>query len=180
MPLIKHGKLVEDIWHETDDITDVQTLAPLGPVIVPLDVWRQHREEILAIGCAIGLRLAPGQTPDHVATDLHRFELIALEFSKFTDGRAFSQARLLRERHGYKGELRAVGEVLRDQLSFMLRCGFDSFSLATPQQARTILEAVDDFAHWYQPAPDGKTTIPGLRRRSAADTNTPATACVGA
>ncbi|MDP6691692.1 MAG: DUF934 domain-containing protein, partial [Alphaproteobacteria bacterium] len=123
---------------------------------------------------------APGQTPDLVATDLHRFGVIALEFAKFTDGRAYSQARLLRERHGYKGEIRAVGEVLRDQLTFMLRCGFDSFSLATPQQARTILEAVDDFAHWYQPAPDGRATIPTLRRRTLDNADRPASDCAAA
>ena len=104
-----------------------------------------------------------------MAADLHRFDLIALEFAKFTDGRAYSQARLLRERHGFTGELRAVGEVLRDQLTFMLHCGFDSFSVATERQAQTILDTVADFAHWYQPALDGTATIPALCRRVADD-----------
>ncbi len=166
MPLIKHGKLVEDTWHDTDDFADVQALAALGPVIVNLAVWRQHRDAILALGGTLGLRLAPGQTPDIVAADLHRFSLIALEFARFTDGRAYSQARLLRQRHGFKGELRAVGEVLRDQLTFMLRCGFDSFSVDTKRQAESILDAVAEFAHWYQPALDGAATIPALRRRA--------------
>lgn len=179
MALIKHGKLVEDTWHDADDFTDVQALAPLGPVIVGLEVWQQHRDAILALGGAIGLRLAPGQTPDLVAADLHHFTLIALEFAKFTDGRAYSQARLLRQRHGFKGELRAVGEVLRDQLTFMLGCGFDSFSVATERQAQTILDVVAEFAHWYQPALDGEITIPGLRRRVLANPEATEPASVG-
>jgi uncharacterized protein (DUF934 family) len=173
MPLIKHGKLVEDTWHDTDDLTDVQALAALGPVIVDLDVWQQNRNAVLALGGTLGLRLAPGQTPDIVAADLHHFALIALEFARFTDGRAYSQARLLRQRHGFKGELRAVGEVLRDQLTFMLRCGFDSFSVGTERQAQNILDAVAEFAHWYQPALDGAATIPALRQR-AVDRDTKA------
>ncbi len=164
MALIKNGRLVDDVWHETDDFAEVQALAPLGPVIMDLDTWRQHKLAILDLGSRIGLRLGPGQTPDLVAADLHHFDLIALEFAKFTDGRAYSQARLLRERHGFKGELRAVGDVLRDQLSFMLRCGFDSFSVASDDRAKSILAAVEEFAHWYQPALDGGATIPTLRR----------------
>ena len=164
MALIKHGKLVEDIWHDTDDFTDVQALAALGPVIVSLELWQQQRDAILALGGEIGLRLVPGQTPDLVTADLHRFTLIALEFTKFTDGRAYSQARLLRQRHGYKGELRAVGQVLRDQLAFMVRCGFDSFSVDSQRHAQAILDAEAEFAHWYQPAQDGGSTIPALRR----------------
>ncbi len=174
MALIKHGKLVDDIWHETDDFADVTTL---GPVIVDLDTWRRHGAEILALGGRLGLRLKPGQTPDLIAADLHHFDLIALEFAKFTDGRAYSQARLLRERHGFTGELRASGDVLRDQLSFMLRCGFDSFSVATDHQAMAILEAVNEFAHWYQPALDRAATIPNLRRRARAASNDAASGC---
>jgi len=169
MPLIKHGKSVEGTWHDTDDFADVQALASMGPVIIGLEIWQQHRDAILALGGRIGLRMAPGQTPDLVAGDLHRLNLIALEFAKFTDGRAYSQARLLRERHGFTGELRAVGEVLRDQLTYMLRCGFDSFSVATERQAQTILDAVAEFAYWYQPALDEMATIPTLRRRAAAN-----------
>ena len=169
MALIKHGKLADNIWHDTDEFAELQALAPLGPVIVDLDIWRQHRDEILAqiarIGGRIGLRLTPGQTPDLVAADLDHFELIELQFAKFTDGRAYSQARLLRGRHGFKSELRASGDILRDQLTFMLRCGFDSFLVATDHQAEAILEAVEEFAHWYQPALDQGATTPALRRR---------------
>ena len=103
-----------------------------------------------------------------------------MEFAKFTDGRAYSQARLLRQRHGYKGEVRAVGEVLRDQLTFMLRCGFDSFSLATEQQAQALLEAVEEFAHWYQPALDGRATIPALRRHAPKDAEAGNSGCTAA
>lgn len=169
MPLIKHGKLVEDVWHGAEDLDEVRTLAPLGPVIVGAELWRHHRDEILALGGRLGLHLTPGQMPEPIAADLQHFELIALEFARFTDGRAYSQARLLRERHGFRGELRAVGEVLRDQLTFMLRCGFDSFSVSSERQAKAILDAAEEFAHWYQPALDGKATIAALRRPSQAD-----------
>jgi len=99
-----------------------------------------------------------------LAPDLDRLELIVLEFPKFTDGRAYSQARLLRERYGYRGELRAAGNVLRDQLLFMQRCGFDAFELTQGQPVQAWVAATNEFTVFYQPAGDGRNSAMQLRR----------------
>ena len=89
-----------------------------------------------------------------MVADLPRLELVALEFPKFSDGRALSQARLLRERYGYRGEIRAMGDVLRDQLFFMTRCGFDAFEPRPDRSLEDALAAFDEFSASYQPAAD--------------------------
>ena len=86
---------------------------------------------------------------------------------RFGDGRAYSYARLLRERHGYKGELRAVGNVLRDQLVFMVRCGFDSFEVASDQAAEAWREAMAEFTRWYQPTGNSRASLGALRRSAS-------------
>jgi uncharacterized protein (DUF934 family) len=123
MPLIKNDKLIEDSWVAANDD---EPLPLAEAIIVSLERWQAARGELLSRNGRLGLRLKSDQSPVLVAEDLEHFDLIALEFPKFKDGRAYSYARLLRERYGYKGELRAVGEVLRDQLIFMHRCGFDA------------------------------------------------------
>ena len=98
-------------------------------------------------------------------------KLVVLNFPKFTDGRAYSQARLLRERMGYTGELRASGQVYIDQISFMLRCGFDSFSTSQKGFAEALAKARTLFSVVYQPTGDGRATVNQLRlqqRRSVA------------
>jgi len=102
----------------------------------------------------IGIRLASDESPEEIADDLARFGLIALEFSKFTDGRAYSAARILRERYGYRGELCAVGNVLRDQLLFMRRCGFDAFDMDDEQNIEDWRAAISEIDLFYQPAAD--------------------------
>ena len=125
MPLLKHGTVVGDPWvHVADDAG----LPAAGPVIVGLDRWLAHRRELIARG-HVGLLLRGDETPETVAPDLDRFPVVALDFATFMDGRSYSNARLLRDRYGYSGELRAVGEVLRDQYAFMLGCGFDAFEV---------------------------------------------------
>ena len=124
MPLLKDGAIVTDAWSVLEDDS-----APEGDVIVTLERWQQDRESLRAHNGRLGLRLKSDQSPAEVADDLDRFERIALEFPRFGDGRADSYARLLRERYGFAGELRAVGNVLRDQLFFMVRCGFDAFEI---------------------------------------------------
>ena len=102
---------------------------------------------------------------------LEGVKLVVLNFPKFTDGRAYSQARLLRERIGYTGELRAAGQVYIDQIPFMLRCGFDSFSSAQKGFAEALAKARTLFSVVYQPTGDGRTTVNQLRlqhRRSVA------------
>ncbi len=135
---------------------------------VSLEEWRAGREALLAEGAALGLRLASHESPAAAADDLDRFAAIALEFPKFTDGRAYTSARLLRERYGYKGEIRAVGEVLRDQIWFMRRCGFDAFELADEADAEALARAESEISVVYQPAADGRPPAYLLRCHRAA------------
>lgn len=165
MPLLlKDNKPAEDSWTAVEDI---EALPEAGPAIVPLDLWRAHRETLLARNAPVGVRLKSDQPPKEIADDLEHISLIALEFPKFSDGRAYSYARLLRERHGFKGELRAVGNVLRDQAIFMVRCGFDAFEV-DEKTAQAWQAALARLSQVYQPAADGRTPAPWLRRRRQA------------
>ena len=176
MPLIKDGGLHEDFWTYLDGEDGVlpgPAVGPVvdGPVIVGLDRWRAEREALIGRNTALGLRLKSDQSPALVAEDLHRFAVIALEFPRFGDGRAYSYARLLRERYGYQGEVRAVGDVLRDQLLFMHRCGFDAFEIAAPDDHDALERwraALGELSVWYQPTADGRPQAMSLRQRRLA------------
>jgi len=159
MPLLKDGQIVADAWAAL-----AEDAAPEGDVIVGLERWQADRESLRAHNGRLGLRLKSDQSPAELADDLGRFDLIALEFPRFGDGRAYSYARLLRERHGFTGELRAVGNVLRDQLFFMVRCGFDSFEVADDKAVAGWQEAMKEISVLYQPTGDGRQTAFALRR----------------
>ena len=161
MALVKNGELVAS---SLVDASGAEAIPPAGPVIVSLDQWKAHRDELLARGTPLGIRLHSDQAPELIAADLEHFEVVALEFPKFRDGRAYSYARLLRERYGFKGELRAVGEVLLEQLFFMLRTGFDAFEIESKDPLGDYRTALGDFSVWYQPAADGRPTAMQLRR----------------
>jgi uncharacterized protein (DUF934 family) len=164
MSLIKGGKLVEDTFV---DASGAETIPPSGPVIVSLAQWQAQRDALLQRGTPLGLRLHSDQSPEAIANDVQHFALIALEFPKFRDGRAYSYARLLRERYGFKGELRAVGDVLMEQLFFMVRTGFDAFDLQqSPDPVAAFQTALKDFTVWYQPTGDGRPTAMQLRHRT--------------
>lgn len=156
MPLIKNGAAADDSW--TTALTPDE-LGNTGPLIVTLELWQAHRERLLGRNGPLGIRLASNQAPDLIAGDLHRLDLVALEFPKFADGRAYSHARLLRERHGFDGELRAVGNVLRDQLLFMVRCGFDSFEVADDRPLDGWEAALSEIDIVYQPAADRRAPV---------------------
>ena len=161
MSLIKAGKVVEDVFF---DASQADAVPPSGAVIVSFDQWQAQRDALLARGAPLGIRLHSDQSPELIAADVQRFALIALEFPKFRDGRAYSYARLLRERYGFKGELRAVGDVLMEQLFFMLRTGFDAFDLQqSPDPVAAFQTAMTDFSVWYQPTGDGRKTALDLR-----------------
>ncbi len=165
MPLIKNGAIAEDAWHFPADG------APLpgdGPVAVPLARWRREREVLLARGEPVGLWVNSDERAQDIAPDLGVFELIALDFPTFRDGRPYSTARLLRERHGYTKELRAVGDVARDQFLFMHRCGFDAFQVSGEGALENWLRAVSEISIWYQPAGDPRGALGVLRHRRAA------------
>lgn len=165
MPLIKNGALVEDPWVS---LGNDQPLPATGPVLVSLTRWRAEREALIALGRPLGVRLAAGEMVEPIVGDLKHLALIALEFPSFRDGRAYSKARLLRERHGFDGELRAVGNVLRDQLLFMQRCGFDAFDIASEHAVEDWRRALAEFTVFYQPTADGRTPAPWLRQRRRA------------
>lgn len=149
-----------DAWAR---IGDDEPLPSGKPVIVPLARWIAERDSLSARNAPTGVWLRSDEQPDEILDDLAALPVIALDFPNMNDGRHFSTARLLRERHGFAGELRATGEVLRDQLFFMARCGFDSFELPNGKNPESAGRAFDEFSTVYQPATDARTPIPALR-----------------
>ena len=160
MPLLKEGKRAEDPWQR------VEADAPLpktGPAYVELERWQQDREVLIARVEPVGVLLKSDEHAEELANDLGHLDLIALDFPGFKDGRAYSNARMLREKYAFTGELRAVGDVLLEHLLFMHRCGFDAFEIDSDDPEEDWQTAVADFDVWYQPTADGRPTI--LQRR---------------
>lgn len=160
MPLIKDRRVVADTWQHVEDG------APLpaeGGAIVSLARWQEEKPELAGRNAPLGVRLKSEDRAEVIADDLDNFDVVALEFPTFKDGRAYSTARLLRERYGYTGELRAVGDVLRDQLQFMLRCGFDAFEYAGKTEADAAIAALDEIVVVYQSALDRRRTAAMVR-----------------
>ena len=149
MRVIKNKQVIEDAWVLLPD----DSAAADGDVIVSVERWNRERGELLQRRGQTGVVLRSDEDPVAIT---HRDELglIAIDFPKFVDGRGYSHARLLRERHGYSGELRAVGNVLRDQLYYMLRCGIDSFALQDGKDIQGALSAFDEYSVTYQAAAD--------------------------
>lgn len=148
-------------------LREAATLAdvPAGAAIVPLALWRAERGALLRRG-DVGVWLGPTDDPAALADDVGALPLIAVDFPKFTDGRGYSIGRLLRDRYGYKGELRAIGDVLRDQLFALAECGFDAFALRADRDPADALASFADFAGVY--ASTSRTPQPWFRRRAAA------------
>ena len=156
MPLIKDGQLVDNVWSFVDD---GQELSPGGCVSVTLGRFLSEHDQLLHRNRSIGVRLGVSDDPALIAPHLEQIQLIELTFPKYTDGRAFSQALLLRRRHGYKGEIRAIGQVLRDQLRLMIRAGFDAMVLEEKDAEAVHKSAVREFSEFYQAASDTSDTI---------------------
>jgi uncharacterized protein (DUF934 family) len=170
--IIKNRAIVEDSWTvvrvaEDGALPEVAAL-PAGKVIVPLALWQAQREALVASRSKeeLGVWLAPDSEPADIAGDFNDAALIAVDFPVFRDGRGYSTARLLRERYGYKGELRAIGDVLRDQLRFYERCGFDAYALRADKDLHDALNAFTEFTVQYQGAFDEPSPL--FRRRHAA------------
>lgn len=136
-------------------VADDQELVP-GDVILSLTRFQAEGDRLLSEGRAVGVRLEAGEEVEALAYDLPRIAVVALAFPKFRDGRHYSNARIMRERLGYKGEIRAVGDVLREQAGFMLRCGFDAFEPADGSGAQQWEAATRRFRHVYQRAADDR------------------------
>ncbi|NML30901.1 DUF934 domain-containing protein [Paraburkholderia antibiotica] len=168
--IIKNRAIVNDDWtvvrSAEDGTLPAVNALPAGKVIVPLALWQAERDALIASrGAAeLGVWLAPDSEPADIVVDFDKLALIAVDFPVFRDGRGYSIGRLLRERYGYKGELRSIGDVLRDQITFMYRCGFDAYALRADKDLNDALKAFDEFSVQYQSAVD---LSPLFRRRAA-------------
>ena len=157
---LRLSQIVEDQYVRVEDD------APLPdgvPVLLTAARFLADAREIVERDARVGVIWPNDRRLTELAPWIDRLGLIALVFPKFKDGRAYSQARLLRERYGFRGELRATGEVLRDQFQFLLRSGFDAFEVKKPADAAVFVEAAARFSVFYQPSADGR--LPALRRR---------------
>ncbi|PIW31110.1 MAG: oxidoreductase [Rhodospirillales bacterium CG15_BIG_FIL_POST_REV_8_21_14_020_66_15] len=167
--LLKDGKIVSDPWVHVADRDEV---PESGPVIVTLARWQAEHNSLAARKDGLGIRLQSGQSPETIKDDLDRFAVVALEFPRFADGRAYSHARVLKTRLGYAGEVRAVGDVLRDQFRAMHRCGFDALEVAGDRPAEALeadwWAALGELHHAYQPALRGPEPVLRQRHRAAA------------
>ena len=144
--VIRSRRIVSDFWQW---VKETAVVPATGDFIVPLALWRAERTRLPAREGRTAVWLDVNEGPELVAADLHRLPLVAVHFPTLGDGRGFSTARLLRERYGYAGELRAVGEVVRDQLLFMSRCGFDAFALRADQDVEAALAAFHELPVTY-------------------------------
>jgi uncharacterized protein (DUF934 family) len=145
-------------------VADDQELVP-GDVILSLTRFQAEGDRLLGEGRAVGVRLESDEEVETLAYDLPRIAVVALAFPKFRDGRPYSSARILRERLGYAGEIRAVGDVLREQAGFMVRCGFDAFEPADGSSAQQWEAVTRRFRHVYQRATDDR--VPAFVERES-------------
>lgn len=164
MEVISQRQIVTDHWQHIDDEAEMSQL-PDGKLIVPLALWNAHKVTLSQRKEDLGIKLGPEDDVTDIAADLPSLALIALKFPAFRDGRGYSQARILRQQHNYQGELRAVGNVLRDQLMYMERVGFDSFEIDSAQDINDALKAFDEISIKYQASSD--EPLPIFKRRLA-------------
>ena len=158
-------------------VEDDRPVPEEGAVLVSATRWLQERETLCLRRGGVGVWLAPDGDVEALGRHCAGLDLIALRFPRFQDGRAYSQARLLRERHGFCGELRATGNVLRDQLAFMERCGFDAFEVDERVCLADVVAALGEISVWYQPAGDDR--MPAWRLRGSKDPAAPPLAAAG-
>jgi uncharacterized protein (DUF934 family) len=160
MPLVKGGKITDDVFGH---VADGAALPDDGAVLVSAARFLENPAAILDRKARAGVIWPNNRDVDDLVPHLDRLAVVALVFPTFRDGRAYSQARLLRERFSYRGELRATGQVLRDQFVFMLRAGFDSFEVKKQSDAEAFAQTVKRYSVFYQPTGDGRLTA--LHRR---------------
>src|ERR1700709_1105242 len=160
MPLVRGGKITPDrLIHLADDAE----IPAAGAVLITAPRFLENPETLVQRAERTGVIWPNNRDVDDLVAYLDRLAVVALVFPTFRDGRAYSQARLLRERHGFKGELRATGQVLRDQFVFMLRAGFDAFEVIKQADAEAFLATARRYTVFYQPTGDGRVTA--LNRR---------------
>jgi uncharacterized protein (DUF934 family) len=160
MPLVKNGKILGDAFvHAADDAE----IPGDGAILISSTRFLDDPEALLRRAGKTGVIWPNNRDVDDLVPYLDRLAVIGLVFPSFRDGRAYSQARLLRERYSYRGELRAIGQVLRDQFVFMLRAGFDAFEVKKDSDAEAFALTAKRYSVFYQPTGDGRITA--LHRR---------------
>ena len=157
--LLKSGAFAADPYQPAAD----DAALPEGAVLVSLARFQKERETLLARNTPIGVKLQSHENPESLGDDVNRLSLVALEFPKFRDGRAFSWARMLRTRLGFQGEIRAVGDFLFDQVNYQHRVGFDAWEVPDHFTIEMFNRALSEMTNVYQPSADGKKTIRQLR-----------------
>lgn len=162
--IIKNKAVVSDDWailRLSENETPESVSVPAGKIIVPLKVWQAQRAT-LQNRADLGVWLASNERPEELKGEVEKFDVIAVDFPKFADGRGYSIAYNLRARLGYVGELRAIGDVLRDQMFYMQRVGFDAFAPRPDKNIHDALKGLTDFSETYQTSLDQK--LPLFRR----------------
>ena len=162
--IIKNKAVVSDDWtvlRLSENETPESVTVPAGKIIVPLKVWQVQRAQLQS-RAELGVWLASSERPEELKGEMEKFNVIAVDFPKFADGRGYSIAYNLRSRLGYVGELRAIGDVLRDQLFYMQRVGFDAFAPRPDKNIHDALKGLTDFSETYQISVDQK--LPLFRR----------------
>lgn len=158
--IIKDGQIINNEWLI---VNDTETALPEGKLLVALDVWEAHKDALRARP-AVGLWLKNDQCVSTISESLDTFSVIAIDFPNFMDGRGFSIARLLRDRFNYQGEIRATGGVIRDQLCYLTRSGFNAFDMEESIDLEASLASITDFTEAYQT--DANQKSPLFRRRA--------------
>jgi phosphoadenosine phosphosulfate reductase len=161
--LIRNGAVAADRFTLLRDAASLADVPTGTPAIVPLALWQSERSTLRARG-DVGVWLAPSDDPATLSGDIASLPLIAVDFPQFADGRGYSIARLLRDMHGFRGELRAIGDVLRDQLYALAECGFDAFAVRADRNAEDALAGLAEFAGVY--AATSRTPEPRFQRRA--------------
>jgi uncharacterized protein (DUF934 family) len=159
--IIKQREIVADDWQvlKLDEGQSAETVeVPAGKIIVPLSVWKAQKANLSA-RASLGVWIASDERPEDLRGELDKFAVVAVDFPKFTDGRGYSIAYNLRMRLGYTGELRAIGDVLRDQLFAMQRCGFNAFATRQDRSIEDALKGLSVFSEVYQAAVDQKAPL---------------------
>jgi uncharacterized protein (DUF934 family) len=156
MPLVKGSRIVADTFTRVDDDAPIPNE---GAVLVPAARFLADAAELTQRQAPVGVIWPNDKNISGLAPWLDKLALVALVFPIFRDGRAYSQARLLRERYGYRGEMRATGQILRDQFVFYLRAGFDSFDVIKEADAAAFEETAKRYSVFFQPTGDGRQTV---------------------
>ena len=156
MPLVKGSRVIADTFSRVED---GEPIPEQGAVLRPAARFLADAAELVQRQAPVGVIWPNDRNISELAPYLDKLALVALVFPIFRDGRAYSQARLLRERYGYRGEMRATGQILRDQFVFYLRAGFDAFDVLKPADAAAFEETAKRYSVFFQPTGDGRMTV---------------------